>query len=84
MRKAPKIGTRVQVKRGHRYYPCVGTVMAIYPTYEYDDENDRPTNRLEPEREWHVGVKVDSIPQGWGYGERDRFAPPVSEIEQIR
>ena len=83
MKRAPKVGQRV------RYYSdnlieyekepriCVGTVMMIYP-YRND------ALQLMPEEQWSAGVQVDRpLPKWWAYGENDRFAPDVSELEPI-
>lgn len=35
---------------------------------------------LLPERQWHVSVKVDVIPETWCYTVTDRFAPQVSTL----
>lgn len=83
MNKCPKIGDRVKLKPDHRFGPLTGTVMAIYPTNNdvFDEEGDfvrRGPPR--PEREWHVGLKVDAIPECWSYPGTDRFAPEVCEL----
>lgn len=90
MNRAPKIGARVQVKRGHRYYPCAGTVEKIYKAHRYTWADDDPrwdTDEmpqiagLKPESDWHVTVKVDQLPKGWAYIGSDKFAPQVSDLE---
>ena len=58
MNKCPKIGTRVKTKPTHRYGELTGTVMAIYPNYEWDEDREVEGPAL-PEREWQVGIKVD-------------------------
>ena len=39
---------------------------------------DRPV-----QREWAVGLKVDSLPPNWSYTGKDRFAPDVSELVKL-
>lgn len=89
MNKAPKIGDRVQLKPGHRYYPCTGTVQKIYKKYRYTWADDDPrweTDEtpqiagVKPERDWHVSMKVDQLPKDWAYVGNDKFAPQVSEL----
>lgn len=80
MRCCPKIGDRVKYDGRGANGPCSGTVTAIYPTYEYDEINDRPTNRARPEIEWHVGMKPDVLPEKWCYPGRDTFAPCVAML----
>lgn len=91
MEHAPKIGDRVKLKPGHRYYPCEGVVTRIYAKNAYaesdddsawEDEDFLPTvvGRA-PERDWQVAMKVDSIPKDWAYVGSDTFAPSVDEIE---
>lgn len=82
MERVPAIGQRVRYcshdLEEYEGEPrvCTGIVVAVYESW---DEG----NRLEPESEWSVGVRVDSRPSWWGYPNTDRFAPQVSELEAI-
>ena len=82
MNKCPKIGTRVKTKPTHRYGELTGTVMAIYPNYEWDEDREVEGPAL-PEREWQVGIKVDVLPTNWSYTGTDRFAPEVCELVRM-
>ena len=89
MRKCPKLGDRVFYRSPEDTYASwrsdglTGTVRAIYPSYVYDDERDQPTNTLEPESEWAVGVEVDQVPDGWPYPHTNRFAPEVKRLKRL-
>jgi hypothetical protein len=84
MTKAPKIGDRVHYKGGLAVGPCAGIVTQIYPAYRWDDELEKETWDLLPEREWSVALTVDSIPDKWCYGPDGKFAPEVSKLARIR
>lgn len=86
MNKCPKIGDRVKLKPDHRFGPLTGTVMAIYPTNNdvFDDDGEFVRfGPLRSEREWAVGMKVDTVPANWSYAGTDRFAPDVSELIRL-
>lgn len=94
MKKAPSIGQRVRYRsfalaeyeKGEPRV-CTGTVVAIYEHHNdvFDDDGDLVrAGPLSPESEWSVGVQVDKpLPHWWAYGDRDRFAPDVSELEPL-
>ena len=91
MKSVPKIGARIHLKEGHRYFPCTGTVKKIWPAVEYDDEgfdweNEEgvpPVKGPRPVTEWQVTMEVDEHPQHWSYGETKKFCPTVEEIELV-
>ena len=84
MNKRPNIGDRVRYPGGHGHVgPRVGVVSAIYPTYEWVEENDRE-GAIRPEREWRVAMQPDSRPDPWCYGTHNKFAPTVSEIKKAQ
>lgn len=83
MNRCPAIGTRVSHAGRSGCGAYTGIVISHYPSYVYDS-NDRPTNVLEPEHEWSVGVKVDEIPSPWPYPGRDTIAPTVSGLKRLR
>lgn len=83
MNRVPKIGDRIELPESLTHGPCLGTVIKIYPAYRYDDINDRETTELLPEREWHVCVKVDTVPARWPYTGTDLIAPEVSALRRI-
>jgi hypothetical protein len=80
MKKCPEIGTRVWVPPSLISGAYRGTVTAIYPTYEYDEIAQRETDKILPEWEWHVAVKVDVIPDRWPYPGTDLIAPEVKSL----
>lgn len=85
MNKCPNIGDRVKTLPSYRFGELTGTVMAIYPTdySEWDEATDEIIiGSVRPEREWHVGVKVDVLPANWSYPGTDRFAPQVFDLVQ--
>lgn len=84
MRRCPKLGDRVRYLGGSVVGPCVGTVVAIYPAFEGDAFDGRPTGKTLPEAEWHVGVRVDAVPERWCYGDSERFAPAVASLRLAR
>lgn len=91
MESVPRIGDRVQVIPGHRYYPTTGMVERIYAKRvclndaELDDPDVDPVyGEYRPERDWHVVIRVDCVPPNWAYGVNPRFAPSVAEIEPAR
>jgi len=84
MSKCPKVGDVVSYAGAVHVGPCKGVVTAIYPTFEWDEERDRPTTATLPEREWHVGMKPDALPSPWCYTGSDTFAPAVSALKLIR
>lgn len=87
MIRAPKIGERVAYVGGLTVTACTGVVTAIYPTYYYDEDDNGDAIRetgTRPEREWHVAVKVDAIPDKWPYTGRDQFAPDVARLRKIK
>lgn len=75
-----KIGDRVTyLGSGHRWTPCNGTVVAIYPGGER--HRDPETGEIYV-TETHIGVKVDQpLPDWWPYVGKDRFAPAISELQ---
>ncbi len=83
MNKCPKIGSRVSYPGRPGLGACVGIVTAIYKTYIWDDELERE-GPLRPEREWHVGMRPDVLPDPWGYVGVDTFAPQVAKLTKAR
>lgn len=83
MKNAPAIGDRVTRSARPNCGAFNGVVIAIYPTYFYDEALDRETHQL-PERQWHVGVQVDVVPELWPYPGRDRIAPMVADLRLLR
>lgn len=91
MNKAPKIGARVKLKPGHRYYPCDGTVEKIWPKriclnwdeLASDDDAEPRYGGPAPERDWQITMRVDQLPKDWAYTGSDVFCPSVSEIEPL-
>lgn len=92
MNKAPKIGERIKLNEGHRYFPCVGTIEKIHPKKNCITEADDPRwddqdffgeyDGMLPESEWQVTMVVDVLPKDWAYGENcKKFCPDVSELE---
>ena len=84
MTKLPAIGSRVKAIYGNatQFVPkreCTGTVVAHYRGFTYRDEETGELIEVSD----HVGVKVDAKPDWWPYGETDRFAPGVENVELI-
>lgn len=92
MKKAPKVGARIQLKEGHRYYPCTGVVTKVWPKriclnddeLLMDDEAMPRYGGPAPESEWSVSMKVDTTPKGWAYVGSDVFCPDVEEVEPVK
>jgi hypothetical protein len=91
MKKAPKVGDRIKLKPGHRYYPCTGIVTRVWPKrlclndQELIDDPDampRYGSGQAPESEWQVSMKVDQLPKDWAYVGADTFCPEVSDLER--
>ncbi len=97
MNRAPKVGDRVRYVGGVVTGPCVGTVEAIYkkelwPDDFYDDPDavagvtHKPTG-LAPEKDWHVRMRVDELPERWPYGGASGtdniFAPAVASLRKV-
>lgn len=84
MKACPKVGDRVKFKGNIVVGPCTGVVERIFKQEEWEDDDDgidiRPTGRMMPEKNWHVAVKVDAIPEKWCYDERGVFAPEVCDL----
>lgn len=83
MRRCPKVGDRVRYPGSIVVGACEGTVVAIYPQFEPDAFEGRPTGKLLPEAQWHVGVRVDRVPVPWCYDDSDRFAPAVAVLRPV-
>ena len=82
MDRVPPIGSRVRYAGSLVVGPCVGVVVAVYPSDEWNDALDKPTGRFLPEREWHVAMRPDKRPALWCYGNNDTFAPQVSKLRR--
>lgn len=65
----------------------MGTVVKLYPGHdcEFDDDDNVISSRALPyPEEWRATVRVDKRPAGWPYGDRDKFAPEVTELRKER
>ena len=90
MNKCPKVGDKVSYPGGLVVGPCTGTVTAIYVSHysdyledeDCDEEIYRKRRGPMPEREWHVAVKVDRVPEKWCYTGSDTFAPEVKTMKR--
>jgi len=71
------VGDRVKYQKGNRN--CKGVIVRVFPGYRYharyDDEEDQDISTC-------YAVKVDEIPEWWGYVGRDVFAPEEGELER--
>lgn len=82
MKRCPKIGDRVRCAATCIHGAFTGTVHAIYPNREWDEEREQE-GALLPERLWQVGVTVDAIPEPWPYPSTNRIAPTVKDLQPI-
>ena len=83
MNSCPKIGTRVKYRGSNNVGACVGIVTGAYPTYYWPIEAHREGNLL-PEREWHVSMKPDVLPEPWCYVGQTKFSPCVKDLSVAR
>ena len=86
MQSCPKIGDRVKYKGGLAVGPCIGIIEKVYPSEKWEDDGEydiRPTGRYMLEKNWHVRMKVEKIPEKWCYGQDGVFSPEVCELQKI-
>ena len=84
MKTLPAIGSRVRYRSRINWEKprvCVGVVVKHYLGGDEGYDEETGEHYVTPH---HVAVQVDKpLPKWWAYGERDRFAPDIAEVEII-
>lgn len=82
MNRVPRIGSKVRFGGNSVVGACIGVVLAHYPKDALDADGEVMPGTLAPQREWHVSVQVDNLPERWAYPGTSVFAPCVGNLSK--